>query len=133
MPHRPYFSICLILILLLNGPASFATNEQTVILQFDYGNGFSKQYKTISLSRGDTVLDAMKSMQKHPQKIPFKTRGSGELTFIFEIDMIRNEGNGKNWMFYVNGQRANVGVGAYKLQANDLIAWKYEVFQQSTP
>ena len=129
MPHRFYFFVCLIFILLLNCPVSIATNQQTVILQFDYGNGFSKQYKTLSLSSGDTVLDAMKTMQKHPQKIPFKTRGSGELTFITEIDLIRNEGNGKNWVFYVNGQRANVGVGSYKLQANDRIVWKYEVFQ----
>ena len=108
---------------------TIATNQQTITLQFEYGDGFSKQYKTIPISQGDTVLDAMKTMQTHPQKILFKARGSGELTFIYEIDMIKNEGRGKNWMFYVNQQRANVGVGIYKLKAGDRVVWKYEVFQ----
>lgn len=108
---------------------TIATNQQTITLQFEYGDGFSKQYKTIPISQGDTVLDAMKTMQTHPQKILFKARGNGELTFIYEIDMIKNEGRGKNWMFYVNQQRANVGVGIYKLKAGDRVVWKYEVFR----
>ena len=108
---------------------TIATNQQTITLQFEYGDGFSKQYKTIPISQGDTVLDAMKTMQTHPQKILFKARGKSELTFIYEIDMIKNEGRGKNWMFYVNQQRANVGVGIYKLKAGDRVVWKYEVFR----
>lgn len=124
---------CVLLWLLI--PAVFYTspimadNPQTIVLEFEYGNGFSKQFKSIGISQGDTVLDAMNTMQKHPQKIPFKSRGNGKLVFIYEIDLMKNQGNGKNWMFYINGRRAKIGVGAYNLKANDHVVWKYEVFQ----
>ncbi len=74
-------------------------------------------------------MEAMQAMQKHPHKISYKTRGTGALTFIYEIDNVENQGSGKNWMYYVNGKRANVGVGAYQLKASDKIVWKYETFQ----
>ncbi|MBA62611.1 MAG: hypothetical protein CMJ76_09625 [Planctomycetaceae bacterium] len=129
MSNRIFLLCCLFFVSLLNHSQTTAANQQSVTLQFEYGNGFSKQYKSIPITQGDTILDVMKAMQKHPQRILFKTRGTGKLTFIYEIDMISNEGRGKNWIFYVNGRRATIGVGAYKIKANDQVMWKYEVFQ----
>ena len=129
MPNRFHALLWLLIPAVFYTQPLLADNTQTIALEFEYGNGFSKHFKSIGISQGDTVLDAMKTMQKHPHKILFKSRGNGEFVFIYEIDLIKNQGNGKNWMFYVNGRRAKVGVGAYKLKANDHVVWKYEVFQ----
>ena len=33
---------------------------------------------------------------------------------------------GKYWIYYVNGKKANIGVSAYTAQPNDVVAWVYE-------
>ncbi len=129
MRPRRLFSLCLTLVFLTTLCQAGNTRQVKVLLQFEYGGGFSKQFSAISVPEESTVLDVMKAMQKHAHRIPFKTRGSGTLSFVYEIDKIPNEGNGKNWMFYVNGKRANVGVGGFRINANDQIVWKFEVFK----
>ena len=124
--------VCLSQILLFIGEANtFATQPKTITvsMQFEYGLGFSKQFNEIKVKENGTILDSMRAMQKHRFRITYKSKGSGTFTFISEIDTIRNEGNGKNWIVYINGERAKVGVGAYQLKANDSIVWKYESFQ----
>ena len=124
--------VCLSQILLLLDVANtLATQPKmfTVSMRFEYGLGFSKHFNEIKVTENATILDSMRAMQKHRFRITYKSKGSGTLTFISEIDMIRNEGNGKNWIVYINGERAKVGVGAYQLKANDSIVWKYETFQ----
>lgn len=98
-----------------------------LVIQFD--NDFEKHYSKIRYTQEMTVLNAMQQMQKHPRATPFKVRGKGTSTFLFEIDSIANQGNGKNWIYYVNGKRATVGIGAKKLNPRDHILWKYEPYR----
>ncbi len=59
-------------------------------------------------------------------KINFKEKtysGMGKL--IEEINGLKNSGE-KNWIYYVNSKKANVGVSNYKIIPGDVVSWKYE-------
>jgi len=45
--------------------------------------------------------------------------------FVTSISGIENNGE-KNWIYYVNGVEAQVGVSNYKINPGDIISWKYE-------
>ena len=126
-----FLLILLITLLADDKPASgFAEGSAKnidLVIQFD--NDFEKHYSKIRYSKNMTVLQAMQQMQKHPHSTSFKTRGKGKLTFLYELDSIANQGNGRNWIYYVNGQRATIGIGARILQPGDRVLWKFETYQ----
>lgn len=72
-----------------------------------------------------SVYDSMNQL-KNEGKINFIEKNyTGIGKFISEINGIK--GNGvKNWIYYVNGIEAQVGVSNYKIKARDIISWKYE-------
>jgi len=45
--------------------------------------------------------------------------------FIVAINGIRGNED-KNWIYYVNNKKANVGVSNYKINNGDMVSWKYE-------
>ena len=62
---------------------------------------------------------------QNESKITFKTEtytGMGE--FVEEINGVKN-GN-KNWIYYVNNKKAEIGVSNYKINPGDIVSWKYE-------
>ena len=44
--------------------------------------------------------------------------------FIESINDLKN--GEKNWIYYVNGEKANIGVSNYKIKSGDVVSWKYE-------
>lgn len=72
-----------------------------------------------------SVSDFMEKL-KSEGKINFKEKNyAGMGKFINEINGIKNSGE-KNWIYYVNGQKANIGVSNYKINPGDVVSWKYE-------
>lgn len=72
-----------------------------------------------------SIYDFMTILQKKG-KIKFKDKtytGMGKL--IEEINGTKNSGE-KNWIYYVNGKKANIGVSNYKINPGDVVSWKYE-------
>ncbi len=100
-----------------------------VRLVIEHENGFEKHYTQIKYRSGMTVLQMMQQMQKHPQATPFKVRGSGTLTFLYELDSIANQGTANNWIYYVNAKRATEGIGTKTLRARDIVRWKFEAYE----
>ncbi len=45
--------------------------------------------------------------------------------FIEGINGIKSKKN-KYWIYYVNEQKANIGVSDYKINPGDVVSWKYE-------
>ena len=45
--------------------------------------------------------------------------------FIKAINGIQSNGD-QNWIYYVNDQKAEVGVSNYKINPGDVVSWKYE-------
>ena len=67
----------------------------------------------------------MTELQKEG-KINFKEKkypGMGKL--MEEINGVKNSGD-KNWIYYVNNKKANIGVSNYKINKGDTVSWKYE-------
>jgi hypothetical protein len=73
-----------------------------------------------------TVLDAMKAAQEHPRGIKLQFRGSGATAFLTQIDDLKNEGSGRNWIYRVNGELAERSFAVQKLEAGDAVLWKFE-------
>jgi hypothetical protein len=72
----------------------------------------------------ENVYDFMLELQKEG-KINFKDKvyaGMGKL--IEEINGVKNAD--KNWIYYVNGKKADIGVSNYKISKGDIVSWKYE-------
>jgi hypothetical protein len=72
-----------------------------------------------------TVYDFMNKLQSEG-KISFTEKdyiGMGKL--ITSINGIKSNGE-KNWIYYVNGKEAQVGVSNYKINEGDIVSWKYE-------
>jgi hypothetical protein len=42
---------------------------------------------------------------------------------------LKNEGDGKNWLYSVNGKMARVGAGAYQLESGDVVLWEFKVYE----
>lgn len=45
--------------------------------------------------------------------------------FIVAINGVKGNGD-QNWIYYVNGKEAQVGVSNYKINPGDVVSWKYE-------
>jgi len=75
---------------------------------------------------GSSVYEMM-NLLKNENKIDFSGKNySGLGFFVEEINGLKNNPLGENWVYYVNGQPAPVGVSNYSIKNNDLIEWKYE-------
>jgi hypothetical protein len=85
-------------------------------------NGTSLSF---TATENSTVYEFMNKL-KNKDKINFTEKNyTGMGKFISEINGIK--GNGvKNWIYYVNGVKAEVGVSNYKINKGDIISWKYE-------
>lgn len=73
-----------------------------------------------------TVYEYMLNLKEN-NKINFTEKiypGIGK--FIEEINGIKN--GEKSWIYYVNGEKAQIGVSNYKLKMGDKLIWKYESF-----
>ena len=78
-----------------------------------------------NIKEKESVYDFMTQLQKE-SKINFKDEtygGMGKL--IEEIDGIKNSGE-KNWIYYVNGKKAQIGISNYQINKGDVVSWKYE-------
>ena len=81
---------------------AFAIDQLETI---DFGDGFQKQYSTIPWKVNMTVLGVLEAAAKHPRPIRFRHRSSGETAFLEQIDDLKNEGgDGRNWIYRVNGK-----------------------------
>ena len=71
-----------------------------------------------------SIADFMEKL-KNEGKISFVEKnyiGMGK--FIESINEIKN--GEQNWIYYVNGQKANIGISNYKINQGDIVSWKYE-------
>ena len=114
-----------------DAPPSVAADgkAQTVRLVVDYGDGAEVRFKALPWRDGMTVVDALAAAGKHPHGTTFAQRGRGASALIIQIDDLKNQGDGKNWLYSVNGKTARVGAGAYKLKSGDAILWEFKDYE----
>ena len=91
-----------------------------VIVTQNFGNDLMLD-ESVIVTNGANALDALKKVARVETKY-----GGG---FIEAIDGIKSQYSGskvkKDWLFYVNGISANVGVLDYKLRGGDVAHWDF--------
>jgi hypothetical protein len=100
-----------------------------VRLVIDYGDGVQKHFTQLDWKEGMTVLDAMRAAREHPRGIAFDSRGKRATLFIFKIDGLENETQGKGWLYKVNDKLADRSCGIYELEAGDAVLWTFEEYR----
>src|SRR5690606_2087024 len=69
---------------------------------------------------GKTALELL----KENADVVTETASFGE--FVDSINGVKGGDGGKYWIFYVNGEVAQVGAGEYKTKDGDKIEWRFE-------
>lgn len=87
-----------------------------------------KKYET-EIKEGSSIFEAMKQIEEkstNDNLFSFKyTEHSGLGSFITEINNMKGI-PGKYWIYYINNEKASVGVSKYILKEGDIISWKQE-------
>ena len=81
----------------------------------------------VSLPQDSSVHDLMVKAQE-TSDFQFKGREFPGLGFfVQELNgLAENPRQGTFWIYYINGEKAKVGISAYTVKADDTISWKYE-------
>ena len=114
-------------VLLLSGQFSHTDRTLDNVLRTDTVSLIAQDasYK-VALPDGSSVLDAMQTAKENG--FSFQGREFPGLGFFVEeiAGKAQNPKEGMYWIYYVNGEKAQVGVSSYIIQDNDVITFKYE-------
>jgi hypothetical protein len=82
----------------------------------------------VFVPEGSSVFDLMTAATKQFNNFSFRGREFPGLGFFVEEinGLSQDKKAGMYWIYYINGQKAQVGISQYKLKENDVITWKYE-------
>ena len=88
-------------------------------------DGVMLQKETITMNKGDSVLDALrKATAKHKLHMEYKDAGYIEgIGYLYEQDY----GNLSGWLYQVNGEFVSEGANQYTLNEGDEIVWRYSL------
>lgn len=106
------------------------TQTKVVALTIDYGDGFQKRLPKVTWRAGMTVLDVLEEAKKHPRaRLKIRYQGSGATALLLQIDDVVNQGGGKlNWIYSINGKKADRSFAIKALQPSDEVLWKFETY-----
>lgn len=96
------------------------TKEFQVTEKVDYDGKPATSSAVFLVKEGKTALELLKG--SHESIV--KTYSFGSL--VESIDGLANGTDKKYWIYYVNGQTAEVGADQYTLKAGDVVEWKFE-------
>lgn len=114
------------------GSTAAGSDDQSVRLIVDYGDGAAKTIAKLAWAKGDTVLDVMKAATSRPHGISFSYTGSGNSAILTKIDDVQNQGGGaekKNWQFWVNDGYGGGSFATFELHAQDTVVWRFTTEQ----
>lgn len=85
-----------------------------------------QEYK-LAVPRGSTVHDFMDTAST-TLGLRFQGRDFGGIGFFVEEinGIFQDQSQKMYWIYSINGQKSQVGVSQYRLQAGDIISWSYE-------
>jgi hypothetical protein len=112
-----------------DAPARAAAGaDKTIHLVIDYNDGVEKHFTRVPWKAGMTVLDTLQHAKSVPHGVDFEFGGSGATALVTRIDDLTNQrgAQGRNWLFWVNGEFAKKGCGVYELQPSDRVTWRFD-------
>jgi len=113
--------------------SAVAVAADAIRLIVDYNDGAQVHFRGLPLQEKATAVDLLKAAETHPHGVKSVVRGSGQTALVTSIGGLKNEGGGrtaKNWLYYINDKRADVGAGVYELQPGDVIMWKFDTLRE---
>ena len=121
------FCLCMGFVGLLLGADAYGQSKdaKVVTLVIDYGDGVEKRFTQLRPPGQATVLDIMNLAEKHKRGITFEYQGKGATALLTQIDKLKNEGRGNNWIYRVNGKLGDRSFGVFRVKAGDTILWKF--------
>ena len=98
-------------------------------LVIDYDDGVEKHFRELPWKAGMTVLDVIQAAQRHPRGSQFVYRSEGDTAFLTQIDDVKNEGSGRNWIFSINGQLGKRSFAVTEVKSGDRVLWKFTQYK----
>jgi Domain of unknown function (DUF4430) len=117
-------------------PAGSAAMHDTVALVVDFGDGSQKAYPAIPWHAGMTVWDLLVAAEHLPHPIAVRKTGLTRRDyFVTRIDDATNEGGGsgkRNWLYWLDGAMAQMGVGTQQVNAGQTVLFKFALPDQAS-
>ncbi len=116
--------------LLVSAPARniSPSENNSVSLMIDYGNGKVQTFDKVAISKSQTVLDTLKDFTAS-QKIAFDSKTyEGMGTLVTQIGSFKNNDSNRYWQYWVNNQKPTIGAQAQKVMGGDWVEWKFMPF-----
>lgn len=82
---------------------------------------------SINISTENKTVGELTMSELDNKGIAYKTTGRGDTIYFTMINNLKARDSGplSGWCFYVNGSKASISCGAFKLKAGDVVEWKY--------
>ncbi|HEU0085361.1 MAG TPA: DUF4430 domain-containing protein [Candidatus Paceibacterota bacterium] len=98
-------------------------NAGTASIMIDYGNGLIKVYNSLSVNSETNVFNLL---EESGVDFLHADYGAGLGAFINTIEGVGPDPEGKKWwQYWVNNQYATAGVSLQKVNAGDIIQFKF--------
>src|SRR3989338_10034656 len=125
MQKKQYKIIFISIFIVLASILVFSLTPKNILLSKPITAGTDISFTATADSA--SVYDFMHRLRKEG-KISFVEKNyMGMGKFIVAINGVKGNGD-KNWIYYVNGKKAQTGVSNYKLKLGDVVSWKLEKF-----
>ena len=110
-------------------PSSSGGSDQVgqVRMQFDFGDGRVVESVLPSVQPGTTV----ETLMRRVTEVPIQLSGSGTTALVQSIDGYGMSG-GQGWLYQVDGQWAERGIGQTTVKPGSEIRWRYGRFDTAT-
>lgn len=109
--------------------AAAEPSEKIVTLTIDFGDGVQKRFTQLPWNDKLTVLGALELAAKHHRGVKFTQRGSGETAFVDSIDGLKDQRQGKAWIYSINDRTGEKSAGIAALAPGDAILWKFDIYR----
>ncbi len=99
------------------------TGTISISMNIEFANLTTSIYQDLNISSSNSVFDALLVVAT----VNYSNYGS--LVYIDAINNVWSNQNLSNhyWIYYINGQQANIAANSYIVKASDTILWSYEI------
>ncbi|MAF14272.1 MAG: hypothetical protein CMI53_05300 [Parcubacteria group bacterium] len=107
------------------------SEQITVSLMFDFGDGEVRTFNDVVLSKNATMLELLEKVTTdNDLEFRITDYGGGLGALIESINNYSSDArNNRYWHFWVNNVYSDIGASNYILENSDVVEWKYTLNQ----